>query len=343
MTEKEGLGSPLAITMGCPAGVGPEIILKALARPEEVAPVVVIGDMNILRRAKGLTGLEDMEFKKWNPGDKVQPGKTRSTVYVYPATDLLAEEAPPGKPTAVTGNVSFTYLQTAIDLCLERQASGIVTAPISKTGLKLAGYTYPGHTEILAEKTGTEDFLMMMAGRDLNVTLVTIHVPLAQVPSLLTRERVLKTIEITALALKRDFGIQQPRVAVCGLNPHAGEDGMFGTEEIEIIGPACRAAREKGLNITGPLPPDTVFYQAVGGDFDAVVCQYHDQGLIPFKLLHFRDGVNITLGLPVVRTSVDHGTAYDIAGTGRADSGSIEAAIRLAAEIASNRARHSSS
>ncbi len=341
MIEKKGTPSPLAVTMGCPAGVGPEIILKALAGHEKTCPVVVIGDMNILKRAKSLTGLRDMELREWNPGDEILPGKSSGAVYVYPATDLPAEETPPGTPTAVTGDASFTYLETAIDLCLEWLTSGIVTAPISKTGLKLAGFTYPGHTEILAEKTGTRDFLMMMAGQNLNVTLVTIHVPLVQVPSLLTMKRVLKTIEVTARALERDFGIDLPKIAVCGLNPHAGDGGMFGTEEIDIIAPACRAAREIGLEVTGPLPPDTVFYQAAAGNFDAVVCQYHDQGLIPFKLLHFRDGVNVTLGLPIVRTSVDHGTAYDIAGTGTADSGSLEAAIRLAAEIASNRAGRS--
>ena len=331
----------MAVTMGCPAGVGPEIILKAVSEQRELPPFVVIGDKNILERARDLLGLEKIDFRQWQPGEGLSSGKGASSVPVLSVTSLSAQEAPFGTPSETTGKASFSYLERAIELCLREEFSGIVTAPISKTGLKLAGLKWPGHTEILAEKTGCRDFLMMMSGSKLNVTLVTIHEALGDVPSLLTRQRVLKTIEITVRAMERDFGFSRPRIAVCGLNPHAGEDGMFGMEEIEVISPACLAARERGFEVTGPLAPDTVFYQAARGAFDAVVCQYHDQGLIPFKLLHFQDGVNVTLGLPIVRTSVDHGTAYDIAGTGKADCQSLAAAIRLAASIVKNRSRAS--
>ena len=338
MDKKERPSAPLAVTMGCPAGVGPEIILKALCRHGRLPPVVVIGDVDILRRAKELAGLKEMDFITWRPGDMIPADRSCNSIHVYPATHLSPDEIVPGRPTAVTGSASFSYIEAAIELGLEGMVSGIVTAPISKTGLRLAGYDWPGHTEILAEKTGSQNFLMMMAGSRLNVTLVTIHVPLKQVPFLITEQLILKTIEITCRGLKQDFSIRQPRIAVCGLNPHAGEGGMFGREELDIITPACKAARGLDMDVTGPLPPDTVFYQAARGNFDAVVCQYHDQGLIPFKLLHFRDGVNVTLGLPIVRTSVDHGTAYDIAGTGRADCSSLCAAIELASKISANRA-----
>ncbi len=336
----KSLAAPIVITMGCPSGIGPEIILKALGQhSKRFPPAVVIGDVKILQRARDLTNIQQLRIEPWNPGQDIWGDAQEDVIYVYPATTLSPDDIEPGRPGAETGRASFTYISTAIDMCLSGKASAMVTAPISKMGLKLAGYTWPGHTEILAEKTKTKDFLMMMAGQRLNVTLVTIHVPLSQVSALLSKDRVLKTIEITHLGLKRDFGIKRPRIALCGLNPHAGEEGMFGTEEIDIIKPACQTARKLGIDIQGPMPPDTVFYKAAQGYFDAVVCQYHDQGLIPFKLLHFRDGVNVTLGLPIVRTSVDHGTAYDIAGTGKADASSLVSAIGLAAKIAVNRAK----
>ncbi len=339
--RQDSAARPLVITMGCPAGIGPEIILKAWAGLNRMGlpcPLVVAGDTGILERAMDFTGTRDMKLQPWQPGTPLPGTDDETVMHIWPVTEFSPDEIELGRPTSSTGKASFAYVKAAIDLCLKGQAAGMVTAPISKTGLKMAGLQYPGHTEILAEKTGTREFLMMMAGKRLNVTLVTIHVPLSQVPSMLTLQRILRTVEITSRALEQDFGMQRPRIAVCGLNPHAGEDGMFGTEEIEIIAPACKAARDKGLDVTGPLPPDTVFYRAATGDFDAVVCQYHDQGLIPFKLLHFEDGVNVTLGLPIIRTSVDHGTAYDIAGTGQAGSSSLEAAVAMASRIAVNRA-----
>jgi 4-hydroxythreonine-4-phosphate dehydrogenase len=213
----------------------------------------------------------------------------------------------------------------------------MVTCPITKSALHLAGYNYPGHTEMLAVLSGGRDYAMMLAGERLRVTLVTIHVGLAEVVKLLTEDKIFALIELTAGALHRDFGIENPRLAVAGLNPHAGEGGMFGDQEDRLISPAIGRGRANGWQVDGPFPPDTVFNRAVAGHYDAVVCMYHDQGLIPFKLLHFADGVNVTLGLPIVRTSVDHGTAYDIAGQGRAAAGSLIAAFALAGKIVANR------
>ncbi len=210
----------------------------------------------------------------------------------------------------------------------------MVTAPISKEAMKRAGHDYPGHTELLAELCGSDDFVMMLAGDVLRVSLVTIHEALADIPRLITFEQVLKTIRITAAGVARLTGRPRPRLAVLALNPHCGEGGMFGSEEREIIAPAIQAARAEGIDAVGPLSADTLFYFAGQGAYDGVVAMYHDQGLIPLKMLHFDDGVNITLGLPIIRTSVDHGTAYDLVGTGRASEKSILAAIRMAVRMA---------
>ena len=333
-----GSPNPLGVTMGCPAGIGPEIIIKAFAaNPEWLLspPAVVIGDMNILKRASRALHI-DIPLKPWMTGDSF----SGSAIYVITRTGLNADDIPWGKPNPVTGKASFEYINEGIRLCLEERLSGLVTGPISKLGLRLAGIDYPGHTEILADKTGTERYAMMLAGDKLRVTLVTIHCPLSEVADSISTEKIFQTISLTYFSLKNEFGIKEPEIAVAALNPHGGESGMFGREEEHVITPAIEMAREKGIAANGPYPPDTVFYQAVNGKFDTVVCQYHDQGLIPFKLIHFRDGVNLTLGLPITRTSVDHGTAYDIAGTGKADCASLEAAIRLASKIVLNRLRH---
>ena len=325
----------LGLTMGCPAGIGPEIIIKAFAaNPEWLLspPAVVIGDMNILKRASKALDI-NIPIKSWMPGDPL----SGSAIYVNARTDLNTEDIPWGKPSSATGNASFEYITEGIRLCREERLSGLVTAPISKLGLKLAGIDYPGHTEILADRTNTERYAMMLAGDRLRVTLVTIHCPLREVADSISTEKIFQVISLTDFSLKNEFGLKKPKIAVAGLNPHGGESGMFGNEEEQVITPAIEMAREKGIMANGPYPPDTVFYQAINGKFDAVVCQYHDQGLIPFKLIHFRDGVNLTLGLPIIRTSVDHGTAYDLAGTGKADCASLEAAIRLALKIVVNR------
>jgi 4-hydroxythreonine-4-phosphate dehydrogenase len=228
------------------------------------------------------------------------------------------------------------YIEEAVRLVGEDTCSAIVTCPISKTSLHQAGYPYPGHTEMLAALTQTQTVRMMMAGPRLRVVLVTIHVALQRVSGLLSEAEIKECIRTTCNALKRDFGIVRPRIAVCGLNPHAGEQGMFGDEEQRLIAPAIAGFGEDA-EVTGPWPPDTVFHKAAAGGFDAVVAMYHDQGLIPFKLIHFADGVNVTLGLPLVRTSVDHGTAYDIAGTNQADPTSLQAALAMAHSIVSYR------
>jgi 4-hydroxythreonine-4-phosphate dehydrogenase len=335
MPEKSLLNRPLGITMGCPAGIGPEIIIKAYSNnPEWLSSprFVVLGDINILERAASAVRVA-IQLKNWTPGEALSSG----AVNVYPLTETSLEDVPWGKPTPLTGAASYEYVTKGIRLCMGGELSGLVTAPISKYGLKLADIQYPGHTEILADMTGSHDYAMMLAGDRLRVVLVTIHCPLREVPYVITAEKILQKISITNLSLQRDFGIKKPRIAVAGINPHAGESGLFGHEEEQVVAPAVDSAKSKGIDASGPYPPDTVFYYAARGRFDAVVCQYHDQGLIPLKLLHFRDGVNLTLGLPMVRTSVDHGTAYDIAGTGKADPSSLAAAVDLAERIVRNR------
>lgn len=329
----DGKMPPLGITMGCPVGIGPEIILRFLSQPgphHDLQPVV-LGDAGVLRRCADSLALP-VTVVPWQ--DNVSPGP--GVVRVLSLSDLGSNLCW-GRPDEETGRAMGRYIEEATRLALQGSLAGVVTCPISKKALQAGGYPFPGHTEMLAELCQAEDFAMMMAGSRLRVSLVTIHQALARVPAALSKEAVLRMITITGRALRHDFGLPEPRLAVAGLNPHAGEDGLFGQEEIQILAPAVAAGRRNGWLLTGPLPPDTVFHRAAAGHFDAVICMYHDQGLIPFKLLHFNDGVNVTLGLPIVRTSVDHGTAYDIAGKGLADPASLRAAFFLAAEIAGNR------
>ena len=236
-----------------------------------------------------------------------------------------------GHPTRTCGKAMVHYVTEAVKCAVAGTIDAITTAPISKKALSDAGYSYPGHTELLAELTGCSNYVMMLAGDKIKVALVTIHCALHEVFHLLTAEKILTTIRITHEALRNSFGKAQPNIGVAGLNPHAGEKGLFGHEEKEIILPAVERARQSGIRVEGPLPPDTIFYHASRGKYDVVVCMYHDQGLIPLKLLHFEDAVNITLGLPIIRTSVDHGTAYDIAGTGKASPSSLLNALKTAA------------
>jgi 4-hydroxythreonine-4-phosphate dehydrogenase len=226
------------------------------------------------------------------------------------------------------------YISWACDVCIDGDAAGMVTAPINKQALRAAGVDFPGHTEMLADRCQVDEVVMMLAGERLRVCLVTTHCALREVPQRLTAERILTTIQIASTALQQQFGLEHPRLAILALNPHAGEGGLFGDEEKRHIVPAIEAARSEGLAVSGPHSADTLFWFASQGQYDAVICMYHDQGLIPLKLLHFEDGVNVTLGLPIVRTSVDHGTAYDLAGTGRASSASLIAAVKMAAEMA---------
>jgi 4-hydroxythreonine-4-phosphate dehydrogenase len=328
------MSTPLAITMGCPVGIGPEIIVRLFADPQtrEDLPVVV-GDLAVLGRTCALLDAR-LTPVAWQPGDSRQAG----TIPVLAVSTLDADSLAWGRPVRQTSLAMADYIRRAARDCLAGVFRAMVTCPISKKALNEAGIHFPGHTEMLAELTGADRYRMMMAGSSLRVVLVTIHEPLAAVSGLLSPEAVLDCITMTAESLQRDFGLRRPRIAVAGLNPHAGEQGMFGREEIEVIAPALARYQGPG-EISGPWPPDTVFHRAAGGASDCVIAMYHDQGLIPFKLLHFSDGVNVTLGLPLVRTSVDHGTAYDIAGQGRSDCASLEAALRMAAEIYPNRQR----
>ncbi len=319
----------IGITMGDPVGVGPEIILLGLKDPavfRHCRPLV-LGDLKWLQNAQTGTGT------RLNLNDVNSPNKgvyRHGWIDVLNLSTLNPESVLWGKPTPKTAHAMVRYIIKAIDLIHQKKINAMVTGPINKSAMKAAGYSYQGHTEIIAEKTNSPDIVMMFTGDRLNVALVTIHVPFKQVPALLTTSRILKTIMITDHAMKTRFGINAARIAVAGLNPHAGESGLFGEEEEKVILPAVNEAAHRGVKVFGPLPPDTVYYQAISGKFDAVISMYHDQGLIPFKMLHFTDGVNTTVGTPIIRTSVDHGTAYDIAGSGKVDPGSLLAAIRCA-------------
>jgi 4-hydroxythreonine-4-phosphate dehydrogenase len=323
----------IGITMGDPVGIGPEIILLSLCNPSiyNTCRPLVIGDFQILDAVKKCVRSK-LHIKSVKDPDE--------GLYKFGSIDLLnlSEIVPDkvlwGNPTAETARAMVQYIMVASDLAIKGRIAAMVTCPINKVAMQLADCQYNGHTELLAERTRSENFAMMLAGNRLRVVLVTIHVPLKTVSSLLSEQRILLTIKLAWNTLQERFGLKKPRIAVAGLNPHAGEDGMFGNEEKTIITPAILTARNQGFDVVGALPPDTVFYQAANGHYDAVVSMYHDQGLIPFKLIHFNDGVNITLGLPIIRTSVDHGTAYDIAGTGTADPGSLIAAITMAAQQA---------
>lgn len=325
----------IGVTMGCPVGIGPEIILKFFAAnpSNRHYQPVVLGDAGVLRHAAETIGLA-ATITAWEPGRPIRPG----TIPVCNLSALDVAELHWGRPDKRTGKAMARYIEDGVRLIQAGILEGITTCPIIKKTLNLAGYNYPGHTEMLAQLCGADEYLMMLTGTRLRVSLVTIHEPISQVPQLLTRDRLMSTIRITARSLQVDFGLDHPRIAVAALNPHGGEQGMFGSEEEDIIEPTIRSCTG-GYTVSGPWPPDTVFYRAAQGEFDAVIAMYHDQGLIPFKLLHFKDGVNVTLGLPIVRTSVDHGTAYDIAGTGKADCASLQAAFEMAVDIAINRRR----
>ena len=328
----------IGITMGDPAGIGPEIIVKALGDKNlyRMCRPVVLGDLTILSSAVSRDPRDVSLYTITTPLEaEAVPGR----IDLLAVSDLKDRAGLPGKPTIEGGNAMVEYIVKAVDMCMNGLLGGMVTCPISKVLMHRAGYSYDGHTRLIAHLTDTDGYVMMLAGEKLRVSLVTIHCALKEVPALLNTEAVYRTIFVTAQALRADFGIENPSLAVAALNPHAGESGLFGSEEEEIIIPAVNRAAENGLNVIGPFPADTLFYKAASGQFDAVVAMYHDQGLIPLKLLHFSDAVNVTLGLPIIRTSVDHGTAYDIAGTWKADASSLRAAIIMAAKMVENRVK----
>ncbi|MCW7752929.1 4-hydroxythreonine-4-phosphate dehydrogenase PdxA [Desulfobotulus sp. H1] len=324
----------IAVTMGDPVGIGPEITVKALSDPavHALCRPLVLGDSSVLHSAMALTG-QHLHIREVSCASEAhfQPG----TLNLIPLSSLPSSPAW-GRPDRETGQAMVHYILRAIDMALAGEVAAIVTGPINKYAMNLSGYAYSGHTELLAERTGTRDYVMMLAGDRIRVSLVTIHTALRNVPDLITPEKIRTTLRVTHRALVERFAIPAPSIAVAGLNPHAGESGMFGDEEERILQPALEQARSEGIDAQGPFPPDTLFYHVDQGRFDAVVAMYHDQGLIPFKMRHFEDGVNTTLGLPIIRTSVDHGTAYDLAGRGRADHRSLLAAIHMAAIHARN-------
>lgn len=327
---------PLALSAGDPAGVGAEIIAKAWqALRQDGPPFVVVGDAQLLASA--------------GAGVKVRPVLSpKEALGVFaealPIIDIpLLSPIVAGQPSPVYAPQVIRWIETGVGLALSGAVSGLVTAPIAKAPLYEAGFKFPGHTEFLAELTAAERFegargpVMMLTAGGLRATLVTIHTAIAKVPGALTTEAIVNSGLVTAQALRQDFGVASPRLAVAALNPHAGEGGALGREEIETIAPAVRALRDLGVDAVGPAPADTLFHPEARARYDGVLCMYHDQALIPVKMLDFWGGVNVTLGLPIVRTSPDHGTGFDIAGRGLARPDSLIAAIQLAADIAARR------
>ena len=323
----------IGITMGDASGVGPEIIVKSLAHTDilERCHPIVIGDLKMLERAAGLL---QADFKTVKIDSDFNFNKLEDNkVYCYDL-DLIPEDLAFGEVSATAGDGAFQYLKTAIELANAEKIDAICTAPLNKEALHKGGHKYPGHTEILAELTDTEDFSMMLSSPKLKVIHVTTHMGLIDAINSIEPERVLKVINLANDTLKK-AGIQNPKIGVCGINPHAGENGLFGYgEEEEKVIPAVDKALGAGVDVEGPLPADTLFFRAQRGDFDIVVAMYHDQGHGPIKVLGLEAGVNITVGLPIIRTSVDHGTAFDIAGNGIVDERSMLEALNQAIELA---------
>jgi 4-hydroxythreonine-4-phosphate dehydrogenase len=319
---------PIAITMGDASGIGPEIIAKLFADTAPLPPTMVLGDEAMIQRAIRLLGLPLIVKVVDSPEDFQSIPNTINII----SLSHLPNDLPYGQLDARAGKAAYDYIRTGIDLALQKRIRAMVTAPINKEAMRLADIHYPGHTEILADFSGTKDFAMMLMNDDLRVILVTIHVSLREALEQVTIASELRTIRLAHQAMTQ-LGIAQPRIAIAGLNPHAGEHGLFGAEDEAIIKPAIHQAQAEGMDVSGPWPGDTVFMNAHKGHFDIVVAQYHDQGLIPVKYLGVDEGVNITVGLPFVRTSVDHGTAFDIAGTGKASHASLRVAVEQAAML----------
>jgi 4-hydroxythreonine-4-phosphate dehydrogenase len=324
----------IGITMGDAAGIGPEIVVSALQdeRMYEICRPLVIGDAKILARAARVRGLSP----KLHPVERTEYGLYAHGTIDCIDLDLLPEDLPYGQISGEAGNAAFRFVEKAVRLAQERQIHAICTAPLNKAALQLGGHCYPGHTEILADLTGTEDYSMMLSAPKLKVIHLTTHVGLIQAIESITPERTYRVVKMAHDTLRR-AGVERPSIAVCGINPHAGENGLFGNgEEEEKLVPGIERAQAEGIDVTGPHPADTLFFRAVRGDFDIVVACYHDQGHGPVKVLGLDSGVNITVGLKggIVRTSVDHGTAFDIAGKNLADDRSLKEAIRMAVELA---------
>jgi 4-hydroxythreonine-4-phosphate dehydrogenase len=331
----------IAITMGDPAGIGPEIVVKALADPSlrRRAKFVIYGMNELLAYAADLA---EFDVFWWRDSHHGQPRHYPHDVVVidYDQYSMLGSNV--REPSKLGGEASMRFCIDAIEAARRGYVDAVVTAPIAKESWHLAGFKYPGHTELFAERTGATEYAMMFAGGPIRVVLATVHVGLNAIWNVLNIGSIYRPITLVHAALRDNFDIAEPRIAVCGLNPHAGENGAFGDEEERLIKPAMLMAREQGIDCRGPYPADTVFLKARDGAFDAVVAMYHDQGLIPVKLLGFDQSVNLTLGLPIVRTSPDHGTAFDIVGRNRANPSSMRSAIEMAIDLAIRRHRRAS-
>ena len=320
----------IAITMGDPAGIGPEICLDLLNDPDisDLCSPIVFGDSSVLRSCAEKTNksFDCIEISENQIEDT-------SKIGIFDLGMMNLDELNPGTADANTGRATYGYITSAIDACLRNKVDAVVTCPANKEALQAAGVSQPGHTEIFAELTNTEKFCMAFFSNEICCSLVTVHCGYTEVPNLLSVDRIYDVISLTREAHQKLLG-REPRLAVCGLNPHGGENGLFGNQEEEnLIIPAIEKARLEGMELLGPIPPDTAFTASIRKSIDAYVCMYHDQGLIPVKALAFEEAVNVTLGLPIIRTSVDHGTALDIAWQGKADPSSLKSAVRLAVRM----------
>nr|WP_202033536.1 4-hydroxythreonine-4-phosphate dehydrogenase PdxA [Agrobacterium larrymoorei] len=331
---------PLALTQGDPAGIGPDIAIAAWAKRAELdlPPFIFIGDPDVLISRAHILGVS-LELKTCEPEEAT--AAFGSALPVLPVA--VGFEVQAGQPHTGAAHATIKAIETAVELTVQKRTTAVVTNPIAKSVLYEAGFGFPGHTEFLADLALKHSGLvarpvMMIAGPKLRVVPVTIHIPVKDIPGALTEELILDTCRIVARDLREKFGIEAPRLAVAGLNPHAGEDGAIGSEDRDIIHPATIQLRKDGIDAFGPLPADTMFHDAARKRYDVAICMYHDQGLIPAKALGFDDSVNVTLGLPFIRTSPDHGTAFGIAGQGIANESSLVAALKMAAEIAARQA-----
>jgi 4-hydroxythreonine-4-phosphate dehydrogenase len=322
----------IAITMGDAAGIGPEIILKSFTGTATVnSKLVVIGDLSVLERAKSQLGYTGIVLNSITSFDQLIFKSGVMNIIDLKLIDI--RNFRPGRISAGTGDASFKYIVETIRLAVDGDVKAIVTAPICKEAIQMAGHNFAGHTEIFAKYTGSENYAMLLYHKKFSVIHISTHIPLADAINTLNQARVKTVIRLADDSMKKILG-RNPGIAVAGVNPHAGENGLFGRQEIEILKPAIESVKAEGINVSGPYPPDTVFLQALNGSFDIVVAMYHDQGHIPLKLIGFESGVNVSVGMPVIRTSVDHGTAFDIAWKGIAKNDSLVNAIRLAEKLA---------
>ena len=323
----------IALTMGDPAGIGPEVIIKSLSVPEvrDVCFPIIIGSVSIILKTADFirSGIPIIPVNSFENIDLQS-----IEVSVLNSTSEAVRDVHLGHESKTTGEAAARAINRAVELATDGKVNAIVTGPTSKHALHLAGYTYPGQTEFLADLTGTDEVVMMLVSQNLKVALVTSHCSISEISSIITKEIIVTKLLILNTWLQNYFGVSEPKIAVCALNPHAGDGGIFGREECDIIGPAIEEVQKRGIDVLGPFPADALFAHSRLKSYDAYLAMYHDQGLIPLKMDAFGKGVNVTLGLPIIRTSPDHGTAFDIAGQGIADPGSMIEAIKLAANMA---------